>query len=130
MASEERDFIPASRLLIKGLLATYSEETARSQGCAVTVTDNQVIQKPNIDQFEGRFQASGDAFVGLTRFCDPGRMIVRHNQYTLPMTSNTIPEPREMLIISRPQRSTSSLDIPEYCGYASGYFGQREKQCL
>ena len=43
------------------------------------VADNQVVQEPDIDQFEGRFQPPGDALVGLAGFGDAAWVIVSEN---------------------------------------------------
>ena len=59
--------------------STWSQQSTTGKGCGSAVTDYQVIQKPDIDQFEGRFEAFCNALIGLAGLGDPARMVVREN---------------------------------------------------
>jgi hypothetical protein len=87
VAGKERDFIPAPHKLIKQPLQ-HSPAGERSAGA---IADNQVVQQPYIDQVQGRPDPPGDALVGLAGLRDAGGMIVRDNQYILPMPSHNVP---------------------------------------
>ena len=111
-------------------LSYPSKKATISQRCSAGIAYDQVVQKSNIDQFKGRFQPAGDAFIRLAWLGDAGRMIVSENQYTVPMVSNNVPAITKVAKFMVFYRPALSLDIPKYCGYPSGYFHEREKSCL
>ena len=87
MADKERDFIPAPIKVIK----QPSQHSATGKRSAGAIADYKVVQQAYIDQIQGRPHAPGDAFIGLARLRDSGGMIVRHNQYILPIPSHNVP---------------------------------------
>lgn len=56
-----------------------SDKPPLGQRGRFAVADNQVVEKPDIDQIEGRFQPSRDALIGLAGFRDARWMIVGKN---------------------------------------------------
>ncbi len=54
-----------------------SDQPSSGQGSGPAIANNQVIQQADINQFEGCFQAAGDAFVGLAGLGDTTWVIVR-----------------------------------------------------
>ena len=74
---KERDFIPARICVIKRLL----QHSAAGQGSTDTISDNEVIEEPDIDQFQGRFDPACNALIGLTRLRHAGWMIMRKNHF-------------------------------------------------
>ena len=107
-----------------------SDKPASGQRGGPAVADNQVVQQPNIHQFEGSFEPSGNAFIGLAGLCDATRVIVRDNQYNDPIVSSNVPNITIMPINNVRQRPSLSLDIPENSGYSSGYFRGLEQSWL
>jgi hypothetical protein len=80
-----------------------------------------VVEQPDINKVECRFQAPRDSLVRLAGFGDPGRMIVGDNPYNRPMTSKNIHETAKDFDINVFQRPSKSGDIHENCGYLCGY---------
>jgi len=72
---KERDFIPARICVIK----QASQHSPTGQGGADSIPDNKVIEEPDINQFQGRFDPACNALVGLARLCHAGWMIVGQN---------------------------------------------------
>jgi len=107
-----------------------SDKAAGGQRGGPAVADNQVVQQPNIDQFEGSFEPLGNAFIGLAGLCDATRVIVRDNQYNDPIVSSNVPDITIKPIITVLRRPSLFLDIPENSGYSSGYFRGLEQSWL
>ena len=66
------------------------EQTPLSEGHHLLVTDNEVIEHPDIHQQQRAFQPIRDALVRLTRLCHPGRVIVREDHRCGIMKQNTL----------------------------------------
>ena len=66
------------------------EQTALGEGHHLLVTDNEMIEHPDIHQQQRTFQPIGDTLVSLTGLCHPGRVIVREDHRCGVMKQDTL----------------------------------------